>query len=77
MVVPFCDDCGNLLDESPNDTLQCELCGKTAKNMAMHHAQVSTLENLTSETQEQVEIQYARGDIQDDWEGSLDRHGVC
>lgn len=32
MVVQFCDDCGNLLDESSDDTLECGICGKTAKS---------------------------------------------
>ncbi|PWY72757.1 hypothetical protein BO83DRAFT_437669 [Aspergillus eucalypticola CBS 122712] len=48
MVVQFCDDCGNLLDESSDDTLKCGICGKTAKNMAIHHVQVSTSENFPS-----------------------------
>ncbi|KAL4780354.1 transcription factor S-II-domain-containing protein [Aspergillus varians] len=33
MTVQFCEDCGNLLDNRPSDTLQCELCGKTAKKV--------------------------------------------
>ncbi|KAL4964940.1 uncharacterized protein BDV14DRAFT_200479 [Aspergillus stella-maris] len=31
MAVQFCESCGNLLDDSPNEILECEMCGKKAK----------------------------------------------
>lgn len=35
MVVQFCEDCGNLLDDLPDEVLQCELCGNTAKSNSL------------------------------------------
>ncbi|RAQ42128.1 DNA-directed RNA polymerase [Aspergillus flavus] len=47
-VVQYCDDCGSLLDESPEETLQCELCGKLAKNTVFFHTQTTASENFPS-----------------------------
>ncbi|OJJ36508.1 hypothetical protein ASPWEDRAFT_107014 [Aspergillus wentii DTO 134E9] len=54
MVVQFCSDCGNLLDNSPQDTLECELCGRVAKNDALSHTQVAVSENFPSRLRNKV-----------------------
>lgn len=36
MVVQFCEDCGNLLKESPQDLITCVVCGKVAKSRVFH-----------------------------------------
>ncbi|KAL4935123.1 hypothetical protein BDV06DRAFT_229118 [Aspergillus oleicola] len=48
MVVQFCDFCGNLLNDSPNEVLECEMCGRKAKNAALNHKQTSTSESFPS-----------------------------
>lgn len=32
MGIQFCDDCGNLLDESINDEVKCDVCGRLCKS---------------------------------------------
>ncbi|CRG90665.1 tRNA pseudouridine synthase B [Talaromyces islandicus] len=48
MVVQFCIDCGNLLDETPQDHVTCELCGKVAKNQMFSHVQTSVSKGFPS-----------------------------
>ncbi|KAL4800176.1 hypothetical protein BDV19DRAFT_384537 [Aspergillus venezuelensis] len=48
MVVQFCESCGNLLDDSTNELLECEMCGWKAKNTLLNHAQTSTSEAFPS-----------------------------
>lgn len=33
MGIQFCDDCGNLLDESINDEVKCDVCGRLCKRI--------------------------------------------
>ncbi len=35
MGIQFCDDCGNILDESTNDHVKCDICGKICKSLAV------------------------------------------
>ncbi|KAL4955784.1 transcription factor S-II-domain-containing protein, partial [Aspergillus filifer] len=48
MVVQFCKSCGNLLDDSFNEILECEMCGRKAKNTSLNHTQTLTSENFPS-----------------------------
>ena len=35
MGIQFCDDCGNILDESTNDHVKCDICGRLCKSLAV------------------------------------------
>ncbi|KAK1144587.1 DNA-directed RNA polymerase I subunit RPA12 [Aspergillus melleus] len=48
MGVQFCGACGNLLEDSPNEILECEQCGKTEQSKALHQTQTRASENLPS-----------------------------
>ncbi|PLN75201.1 transcription factor S-II-domain-containing protein [Aspergillus taichungensis] len=54
MGVQFCNDCGNLLDISSLETLQCERCGTTTKNEALSHTQTSVSENFPSKLRDKL-----------------------
>ncbi|OJZ86831.1 hypothetical protein ASPFODRAFT_614467 [Aspergillus luchuensis CBS 106.47] len=89
MVVQFCDDCGDLLEESSDDTLKCGICGKTAKitppqppslttaglTKGNRHGNASCagihIREFPFQAQKQTEIEYAIGDLENYWEGSL------
>ncbi|KAH8433229.1 DNA-directed RNA polymerase I subunit RPA12 [Aspergillus melleus] len=48
MGVRFCSACGNLLEDSPNEILECEQCGKSEQNKALHQTETRTSENFPS-----------------------------
>ncbi|KAF7506604.1 hypothetical protein GJ744_011641 [Endocarpon pusillum] len=41
MGIQFCDDCGNILDESTNDHVKCDICGRLCKNNISSQATIS------------------------------------
>ncbi|KAJ0420599.1 hypothetical protein BJY00DRAFT_284117 [Aspergillus carlsbadensis] len=51
MVVQFCDGCGNLLDESADETIQYELCGRTNILISSYPTPPLPPSQLTQKTQ--------------------------